>query len=163
MIKTLGFFPRFVAEETQFDDNYAVISITDPDQEDAKIQGTSHILRLRFLDITDEDVDINHKHLLFSEQHAQQALAFVHNFDNQKVEKLFIHCEAGVSRSAAVALSLYTALNCNFNQLEQADFANTFVVDTFQKFIEQPIVIPPHPKPGEFGDLFLVTSPKRIL
>lgn len=163
MIKTLGFFPRFVAEETQFDNTYAVISITDPDQEDAKIQGTSHILRLRFLDITDEDITPEYNHFLFSEKHAQEALNFVKQFHDQNIDKLFIHCEAGVSRSAAVALSLYTELDCNFNQLEQADFANTFVVQTFQKFITKPIIIPPHPKPGEFSDFLIITSPKKIL
>lgn len=135
MIQTIGFFPRYVVENMTFDKEYGVISITDPEQKDALISGTDNILRLRFLDLT-EGVGI------FNDKHAQQVIDFVQKMNEMGIEKMVVHCEAGVSRSAAVALSLYTLLDCTFNQLEQADFANTHVVATMQKFIDKTIVIP---------------------
>ena len=146
MIQTIGFFPRYVAEGMTFDDTFAVISITDPEQKEANIIGTENVLRLRFMDITPEMIPEEKR--IFTDMHAQKIMAFIRLMNERGVEKVFVHCEAGISRSAAVALSLYTYLDCDFKQYTQADFANPHIVATMQKLIDKPIVIPEKQKPA---------------
>jgi predicted protein tyrosine phosphatase len=97
---------------------HAIISITDPDKDLATFapnQNRIDILSLQFYDLE----DIRHEmaledaaeyvntfgHGLFSNAQAVQIVDFVERIKD-KVNGILIHCEAGVSRSAAVAAAI---------------------------------------------------------
>ena len=102
---------------------YAMISITDPDGPEAHLQPDPKrvaVLRLAFHDFTQspeefarlvaqEDpplpLDEPRQWVLPSAVHAQAIVGFYRTLPKQ-VEKVVIHCEAGVSRSAAVGAAL---------------------------------------------------------
>lgn len=103
--------------------SHAIISITDPDKELADFapnQNRIDILSLQFYDLEDirdemalEDAAeyVNtFGHGLFSNAQAVQIVDFVERIKD-KVNGILIHCEAGVSRSAAVAAAIELMLN----------------------------------------------------
>lgn len=148
MIESVTFIPRYVAEDMVFNEHQALISITDNDQADALIQGindTHRLLRVRFLDI---EAHIEHPKFktdfLFDEKKAQKILNFIDALHAlpEKV-KMVVHCEAGASRSAAVALFIYHHTLCDFKNHDKADYANKLVVSVFSTLINKPIIIPP--------------------
>lgn len=146
MIKKIHFCPRYTAEGTVFKNTHAVISITDPDQKDVIIKGTENLLRLKFLDL---EAPINHpkfnNHFLFNEEQAKEIHRFILSINepNQKIDHLIIHCEAGASRSAAVALFAYHLTQADFPKYHDANFANKLVVKTFSNLFSLQIDIPP--------------------
>jgi predicted protein tyrosine phosphatase len=102
---------------------YAVISITDPDYPQAEFPNDHNrvaILRLQFHDFSQEpeefeallrqaeppaDLEAPRKWVLPTEEHARQIVRFVREMV-PRVEKIVIHCEAGISRSAGVGAAL---------------------------------------------------------
>jgi predicted protein tyrosine phosphatase len=97
---------------------YGLVSITDPDAPEAKLQPDPlrvAVLRLAFHDFTQtpeefearmaEAEDQPGEWMLPSAVHAQAIVGFLRSVA-PKIEKLVIHCEAGVSRSAAVGAAL---------------------------------------------------------
>lgn len=81
-----------------------VISITNSQDEEAVISDKENqkaILRLKFDDIGSPQKDL----VLFNEGHAEQILAFVNEW-KKEVKVIVVHCEAGISRSAGVAVAL---------------------------------------------------------
>jgi len=110
------------AEGYRGDRPYAVISITDPGEPEAKLQPDPlrvAVLRLAFHDFTEEPEEFEglmaeagdyppdepEEWVLPSAVHAEAAVGFYRSVA-PKIEKLVIHCEAGVSRSAAVGAAL---------------------------------------------------------
>jgi len=110
------------AEAYRGDRPYAVISITDPDSALAALPPSRlcrAILRLQFHDFTQEpeefaallkesaleDLEPQKKWVLPTAEHAWQIVSFYRSLPAD-VEKVLIHCEAGVSRSAAVGAAL---------------------------------------------------------
>ena len=129
---------RELFEEFKSDENYIVISITDPNSEPVESQKDYFaMLSLQFHDIdkrvkredcklcggtgkNDLFPDINDGHcyactdaidiILFDEGMAQQILDFIDSFKD-KFDMIVVHCEAGISRSAGVASALSLILN----------------------------------------------------
>jgi predicted protein tyrosine phosphatase len=97
---------------------YIVISITDPEKEDAVIADSYlrlAIFRLKFHDILGTDsvllADSSSTYeRAMTQKEAQAALNFVREH-LEKVKLIVCHCEAGISRSAAVAAALSRMLN----------------------------------------------------
>jgi predicted protein tyrosine phosphatase len=98
--------------------SYAMISITDPDSPEAKLRFDPNriaTLRLAFHDFTEEPEEFEAlmaeaedqpgEWVLPSAIHAQAIVGFYRSVA-PKIEKLIVHCEAGVSRSAAVGAAL---------------------------------------------------------
>lgn len=87
----------------------ALISITEDDEYVDLKNGWKHVLRLHFWDFDDiletkvEEIskEKNLKMTLFEKYHAQEILYFIKNLP-ENIDTIYIHCEAGVSRSAAV-------------------------------------------------------------
>ena len=78
------------------------ISISDPDASPARVSSRfAAVLRLNFDDVIErgEPSDI-----LFAEDHAREIRKFLDAWP--KVERVMVHCNAGVSRSPGVALGL---------------------------------------------------------
>lgn len=97
---------------------YIVISITDPEKDDAVIADSSFqlaILRLKFHDIIGaKSISLKDSsstnEIAMSQENAQAVLNFVcEHVENAKL--IVCHCEAGISRSAGVAAALSRILN----------------------------------------------------
>lgn len=89
---------------------HAIVSITDPKSELLIFPGDLNVrrgvLRLQFY-----DVDVGHEKFFkeyppMSDTQADEVWLFVDRMIRAKVEILLIHCEAGISRSPAVAAAI---------------------------------------------------------
>lgn len=106
---TLGFCDRdWIEDYNGFWEASRVISITDPDARPAKIRmPEEHILRLAFHDLRPDQLELidpesRKSIVLYTDVMAAMAVTFVkHHL--VAMESLLIHCEAGVSRSPAMA------------------------------------------------------------
>ena len=86
----------------------AIISITDVNGEDAvfkKSENIVEILRIKFDDVT-RTIDANH----MTSDDAKKIISFVKKIE-KKVELLIVHCQVGISRSAAVAAVISKYIN----------------------------------------------------
>jgi len=82
-----------------------VISITDPESDPAKIRATN-LLRLSFYDICTTITTLDGKSFNpMTEADADKIVEFVRDMP-KKIFNIYIHCEAGVSRSAGVAAAI---------------------------------------------------------
>ena len=98
-MKSVIFYPRAVAEQLQPSGQEVIVSIHDRSQAPAKLQeGWKDILRLSFhdTDVAKDDYDV------FSQDQAREVMAFIEK--HSRVECIAVHCNMGVSRSAAVAM-----------------------------------------------------------
>ena len=88
------------AEDIPGLDDWAILSITEPDWYPAKLKDGWHdILRLEF-----HDIDLyTEPYVLFNQQQARDIIRFVGNCHDAGVNGVVVHCKAGISRSAAVA------------------------------------------------------------
>jgi predicted protein tyrosine phosphatase len=134
---------REKAEAYRDERRYAVISITDPDGPEAKLQDDPNrlaVLRLQFHDFTQTEEEFA---AIFQEAeppewvddepakgwilptavHAEAIVGFYRSLPPE-VEKVVIHCEAGVSRSAAVGAALAHCLGQNDRQFYDKSFPN---------------------------------------
>jgi predicted protein tyrosine phosphatase len=97
------------------------ISITNPRQAPAVLDGWSDVLRLGFHDV--EGPAGHYREM--SAEHAAQVLAFARKHRNRTI---LVHCEWGASRSAAVALFLAAWLNRPLDGDDE--LANQWVLQT---------------------------------
>lgn len=98
----IHFMSRYEAEGLYVNPRGAIISITDPGSQPARLDGHIQILRLTFYDL---DKPVERFTEVFTEEHAEQILDFVSGVRDQ-IDTLVVHCEAGISRSCAVAAAL---------------------------------------------------------
>lgn len=88
--------------------NYIVISITDTTEYPAKLIDNKFckgILRLAFHDIDREDIATKYGYNIITKEQAKQILEFVDDHING-IQLIVVHCEAGISRSSAIASAL---------------------------------------------------------
>jgi predicted protein tyrosine phosphatase len=113
-INHLHFCSRAEAESATPDPDIAVISITDPVSNTCKPatlrDGWHSVLRLEFHDIDLDQIvqpflraQVKRYYTLMSPDQARQVVAFVGRVMSNGASGLMVHCEAGESRSAAVA------------------------------------------------------------
>ena len=97
-MKRVQFVSKASAEALQGRQDTAVISINGLDP--ARLQNGWHsVLRLEF-----DDVDVaQDPYILFDTNHAVQIVVFTRECNASDVETILVHCNAGISRSAAVA------------------------------------------------------------
>jgi predicted protein tyrosine phosphatase len=122
--------PKSKAKEFSSDNPWAAISVSsDPYQfADLQTENRAGLLQLCFLDRNFEDPSN------FSAVQANQIIDFVF-FTLPKIESLLIHCEAGVSRSPAIAAAVSVMLwGANTDRLYFKNYTpNTFV---YNKLLE---------------------------
>lgn len=82
----------------------------------ASLQSGWHsVLRLEFDDIdVDERFVPRDPYILFNPDHAEQIVKFVAQCDRDEVDTLVVHCQGGISRSAAVAKWVARAYGLEF-------------------------------------------------
>lgn len=102
MIKSVQFMSVQKAEALIPDRPTVAVSILSPGMEEARLQGFRDILRLFFTDAVTAE---NEGPVLFDAHFAQQIVDFLTTYHAMAEDyDLVIHCQAGVSRSAAVAV-----------------------------------------------------------
>lgn len=123
----INFTNQDYAERMTPQDNMAMISIRSPRLEVLLRPGWKHLLILEFNDIDKKF----HPWKLFDKNQAQQVIDFVESLPDE-VDSLMVHCEAGISRSAAVALFIrdYYAPQL---ELKYAEFYNKHVRSLLEK------------------------------
>lgn len=84
---------------------YVVISIGDPDQNMANLREDAWRQSIHRVEVTDIDHKVEKNITLFNSEDAQRVLDFHEKWRN-KTAFFLIHCEAGISRSRAVATAL---------------------------------------------------------
>lgn len=148
MLRIVDFWSRQRAEAFLFTARHAVVSITDPGQKPADIAGTSTLLRLSFFDLVE---DLGHPDFppekLFVPQKARALRQFIAGVQQAPlVDTCIVHCEAGVSRSAAVALVVEALTGAAFPTRDRAMLANTLVLQVCETEMGLQIAVPPLPE-----------------
>lgn len=130
-INHVFFASRELAESLAGNPYMAVISITDPGTPEARLNPLfQHILRLSFYDAIPADEYMPTLPGLFNRQIAQRIDSFVQELHKAPFEiSVMVHCEYGVSRSAAVALFVEAVSGAPLQAREFTYEANRWVLD----------------------------------
>ena len=146
-IKKVNFVSREHAESLAGDPDMAVISITDPGTPDANLcDEFKDVLRLSFYDAQPADEYLPAPMPgMFDHLMARQIGNFVQELRNDPSDiSVMVHCEYGVSRSAAVALFVEAYAKAPLTAREFAYDANPWVVDRLlNQYPDLQIDIPP--------------------
>ena len=145
-IKHVLYASRELAESLAGNPYMAVISITDPGTPEAKLDPLfHHVLRLSFFDAQPADEYLPAPPGLFDQQMARQISEFVHNLQQAPFEiSVMVHCEFGVSRSAAVALFVEAYSGAPLAAREFTYEANQWVIERLSDMHPQLVIdIPP--------------------
>ncbi len=116
MIERVMFVNRNTAENTPGWANWSVVSITEPDSafgEAKLLHGWYAIHRSRFDDV-DPKRGSSEPYVLMNEQHAAEIVDFVHSVAPHS-DGILVHCQGGISRSAAVAKWIAESFQLPFN------------------------------------------------
>jgi predicted protein tyrosine phosphatase len=119
---------RREAERFAPDWPYAVISITDPDQDPANLPQSQYcrgVLRLEFHDVSDLQLTDDLTSEPYTEEHAEAVAEFVRGHTGCRL--LVIHCEAGLSRSAGVGAAVGLWLHGSEREFYQRWLPNAHV------------------------------------
>ncbi|MDP3539830.1 MAG: hypothetical protein Q8S26_14140 [Azonexus sp.] len=130
-ITHVAYASRELAESLAGNPYMAVISITDPTTPEAKLDPMfRHVLRLSFFDAVPADEYQPSQPGLFDHLMACQINNFVMELQAAPFEiSMMVHCEYGVSRSAAVALFVSAYSGAPLAAREFTYEANHWVID----------------------------------
>ena len=135
-INKVQFTSRELAESLVGNPYMAVISITDPGTPEARLDPMfRHVLRLSFFDALPADEFLPAPMPgLFDREMARQISDFVAELEAAPFEmSVMVHCEYGVSRSAAVALFVEAFSGAPLLAREFTYEANHWVLDRLQQ------------------------------
>ncbi len=138
MIRSITFMSQKNAEAEPVRPDLAIISITTPGAFPAKVKAP-HLLRLEF-----HDVEEGHEPWIwFSDEQADIVTAWLRTLHSHAdAVDLLVHCKAGISRSAAIALYAYEIAKCEFPRRRFAGFANRSMLRKLEQRHGTPIPIP---------------------
>jgi predicted protein tyrosine phosphatase len=128
-LKKVHFLPERIAVQIKPEPNWACISITLPNTKANLKEGWSALLRLQFHDIGGNYGNEADKDLVrMSDEQADSVIDFLDKISaDETTEYLIVHCQAGISRSAAVALFAHEYYTEFRYDLLGADRHNQFV------------------------------------
>lgn len=131
MLNEIQFCGRWEAERFVSTKPWVAISITDPGSEPAKLleKNRLSVLRLQFHDLDQPALGSGD---LFTPTMARRIIAFVIQWAPH-VDGLLTHCEAGISRSAAVAAFVSKALFHEDGEYFTRAIPNRLVLGTLMK------------------------------
>lgn len=130
-ITQVHFASRELAESLAGNPYMAVISITDPTTPEARLDPQfRHVLRLAFFDAQPADPFTPPLPGLFDRRLAERIVRFIKELHRAPFEiSLLVHCEYGVSRSAAVALFAEAYTKAPLEARQFAYEANPWVIE----------------------------------
>jgi predicted protein tyrosine phosphatase len=130
-ITQVHFASRELAESLAGNPYMAVISITDPGTPEARLNPAfRHVLRLSFFDAVPADEYLPAPAGLFDLAMARRIDHFVRELHDAPFEiSMMVHCEFGVSRSAAVALFVEACSGAPLTAREFTYEANDWVIN----------------------------------
>lgn len=133
-VSKVQYTSRKLAEQLRGSPYMAVISITDPTTPEAKLDPLfRHVLRLSFFDAVPADEYMPALPGLFDHRMAAQIDSFIGELHAAPFEiSLMVHCEYGVSRSAAVALFAEALTGAPLEAREFTYEANQWVIDQLE-------------------------------
>lgn len=124
MINSVDFVSRGNAISLEAAQSIAVISIKSPLDVPPQLAEFGRLLQIEFQDVRSPD-DV----WAFDKTHAAQIMDFVASLHAESKDyQCIVHCKAGVSRSAAIAMYVATATGCAFPRRDQASGANPLVL-----------------------------------
>jgi hypothetical protein len=134
MLMTVDFIPRVKAEALPVQADLAIISNTEPEVVGARLAiPEDRILRLVFHDV-DPGIECSSCWKLFDEAHAAEVVDFIRRLhEAPQPVSLIVHCKAGISRSAAIALYAEAVTGCAFPRRPFSGLANRHLLDTLTK------------------------------
>lgn len=143
MILDVDFISRARAESLQPHSDLVVISITEPEADVARLAiPEDRVLRLVFHDV-DPGNQVENRWKLFDDQHAKEVINFVRQLHaDQRSYKLAVHCRAGISRSAAIALFVAEETGCHFRRKPFSGLANRHLLSVLGKASGHQITAP---------------------
>jgi predicted protein tyrosine phosphatase len=133
-ISKIQYTSRKLAEQLRGTPYMAVISLTDPSTPEAKLDPLfRHVIRLSFFDAVPADEYMPACPGLFDHHMAAQICTFIEELHAAPFEiSLMVHCEYGISRSAAVALFAEALTGAPLEAREFAYEANQWVIDQLE-------------------------------
>lgn len=152
MIKNIDFVSKQQAESLLGRSDHVVISISDPDESVSLKKGWKKVLSLKFLDVENEDYSFT-----FCEDLAKTAAEFIREAaESDESLSLIVHCHAGVSRSAGMALAAHAACpKAEFPRRGKACYANRLVVFFMENELGAKIIVPECPEPEDDSLIYL--------
>ena len=134
----LYILPKIAMEEQNVHKDTLVISIVSPGQEHPVIHG-EHIYKFAFHDVT-EEYFLEHSNKIIRPMEYEIAEGIVEVCMNHRDKKRWIiHCEAGISRSPAVAIGLaqYVDLDPNMHEIiSNFPYYNMYVAKMINRAME---------------------------
>ena len=128
MIKKVYFFNEETAKKAVVRNDTAMISISDDKDVELPDWG-NRVLRLQFHDIDQRHLDkypgLVVEYNVFNEDQAKQIVDFLNKLDNQ-VDTIYVHCSAGVSRSAGVAFFIAEKYDVPINKQSVEYFGKNY-------------------------------------
>lgn len=151
MIESIDFISKDRAELLRGDPLTAIISISDPDESVALAPEFHSVLSIKFLDI-----EFDHPHA-FNPKMAAAIIKFIKQIHKERqFTKLVVHCHAGISRSAAVALVAHAMTGADFERRQDACYANIRVAQMLSNKSGCAFEIPERPDLSDYlKEMFL--------
>lgn len=124
MIRSIDFISQIEAEAlpgAPLQSDVALISIATPGARPPKLGRFLEQVALEFDDVEDNQ----EPSVAFGDEHAKAILEFIARIHSQgKAWRCIVHCKAGISRSAAIAVYVAEATGCQFLRRKEAGKAN---------------------------------------
>lgn len=122
-----------------------IISIFSKDSFSPISNDRFNVLKLEFDDVAERDLEVgwnifesSHEMIFFNEGHAKSIHKFIKDIPADSNKQLFVHCDAGVSRSGAVGY----ILNEWFNKyLDHNEVDNSFFQTNNSHIMPNPLVV----------------------
>ena len=142
MIQSIDFVSQSAAEllpGRPLQTSVAVISISTPGTWEPILADFEHVLKLEFHDVE----DYAEPWVVFDRAHAKLVVDFTAMLQaKDEPVDVVVHCKAGISRSAAVALYVETVGQCSFPRKRFAGFANRLVTRALEAASGKAVAVP---------------------
>jgi predicted protein tyrosine phosphatase len=142
LIQSIDFVSQSAAEllpGRPLQTSVAVISISTPGTWEPILADFEHVLKLEFHDVE----DYAEPWVVFDRAHAKLVVDFTAMLQaKDEPVDVVVHCKAGISRSAAVALYVEAVSQCAFPRRRFAGFANRLVTRTLEAASGKAVPVP---------------------
>jgi predicted protein tyrosine phosphatase len=117
MHPTISILSREEASRFSTVEPYAIVAVTDPELPDGSYAASGQRQRLLQLKFNDIRYACCVKHRLFDDADARRIAEFAEWFQTSGIKQLVVHCEAGISRSSAIALTIGRFLGLDIDEV----------------------------------------------